>query len=820
MRVNAFPSMAVDCSDGPNSGNIYVVWSNIGQPGVNTGNDTDIYMIKSEDDGTTWSDPIRVNQDETGLGKTHYLPWIAVDASNGTISTIFYDNRNCNNNQAEAWVANSSDGGNSWEDFKVSDVTFTPTPIPGMASGYFGDYLAIHAVDGKVYPAWTDNRSGHAMTYVSVFETLQINSPFNLDASVSQETGEVTLNWEYIEGTGFQNFRIYRDEVLVDETINESFTETLLNYGYYNYQVTAYYGGDNESGGPEEELQYGSATIEVVPGEYVANVYIDGTQTQDMKIKNTGVLPLEYNLSPFFPLKGNQINPSKGGGDEYINRVEFANIDNRSSYNPYMMYSHNPAILRSNESYEIRVHTANAYTEDVCYVWIDLDANGKFDESAIVLESNDDNSLFYGLVTIDKGSVQGATNMRVRLSADKSMSAIDDTEYGETEDYTLLIADWLSIDPEEAIIEPGDSLIVALNFDATDLEQGTYEDVVKLRTNDLDNPFFDIPVTMNVTDLQISVSADPEVICMGETTVLMAEPVGGSGTYTYSWTSIPEGFTSEEQNPVASPMENTSYIVAVSDGIITMTDTVEIVVNEMPVVDLGEDQILCGETEYTLDAGNEGSTYDWSTGENTQMITVSGSGENTYTVDVTNASGCSASASVTIIFADIPTVDLGADTTLCGNSSITLDAGNAGSEYLWSTGAESQTLVVDTAGYGYGIQEISVLVTSEYGCEADNDIIVEFLDCTSIDENAAQVEFSIYPNPNNGILNINFKSIARETVNIRIADISGKIVYSENDVDINNDLKKQIDLRNNAKGIYSIFVEGEGYVLDKKVIIK
>jgi hypothetical protein len=74
MRVNAFPAAAVDCSSGSSRGNVYVVWTNIGVPGENTGNDRDVYLIRSTDDGDSWSEPIRVNQDEIGQGKAHYLP--------------------------------------------------------------------------------------------------------------------------------------------------------------------------------------------------------------------------------------------------------------------------------------------------------------------------------------------------------------------------------------------------------------------------------------------------------------------------------------------------------------------------------------------------------------------------------------------------------------------------------------------------------------------------------------------------------------------------------------------------------------------------
>ncbi len=171
MRVNGFPTMTCDISNGPNSGTIYVTWCNIGVPGTNTGSDADVYMMKSTDQGVTWSTPLRVNQDAAGLGKKHYFPWITSDPVNGNLSVIYYDDRNVAANQCEVYVSNSSDGGATWWDMKVSDISFTPAPIAGLADGYFGDYLGNHARDGWVYPVWTDNRAGYAMTYVSPFVT-------------------------------------------------------------------------------------------------------------------------------------------------------------------------------------------------------------------------------------------------------------------------------------------------------------------------------------------------------------------------------------------------------------------------------------------------------------------------------------------------------------------------------------------------------------------------------------------------------------------------------------------------------------------------
>lgn len=169
MRVNSFPSMTVDISNGPNRGNIYVVWANRNYPGVNTGIEVDIYMIRSTDRGLTWSEPIKVNQDEPNKGKQHYLPWICSDPDNGNLAAVFYDDRNTADSACETWVAISKNGGLSWQDFRVSDVSFIPVPLTGLSDNYFGDYLGISAKQGMVYPCWTDNRTGEAMAYVSPF---------------------------------------------------------------------------------------------------------------------------------------------------------------------------------------------------------------------------------------------------------------------------------------------------------------------------------------------------------------------------------------------------------------------------------------------------------------------------------------------------------------------------------------------------------------------------------------------------------------------------------------------------------------------------
>jgi len=87
---------------------------------------------------------------------------------------VFYDSRNDENNQlTEVWVAQSSDGGETFTNFRVSDYAFTPYPIPN--TNYMGDYLGITSKAGEAYPCWCDNRdpSGIYQVYMDIVNTYQ-----------------------------------------------------------------------------------------------------------------------------------------------------------------------------------------------------------------------------------------------------------------------------------------------------------------------------------------------------------------------------------------------------------------------------------------------------------------------------------------------------------------------------------------------------------------------------------------------------------------------------------------------------------------------
>lgn len=202
--------------------------------------------------------------------------------------------------------------------------------------------------------------------------------------------------------------------------------------------------------------------------------------------------------------------------------------------------------------------------------------------------------------------------------------------------------------------------------------------------------------------------------CQGQTLVLNAGYPGS----TYSWSTMAT---------TQSITVNTSgsYTVEITDvQLCQAVKTFNVTFDPTPTVDLGPDTALCGVTSYVIDAGNPGCTYLWNTSASTQTITATVTGP--YNVIVTTPLGCSASDAVYLTFNDLP-VDVLNDATACVGSTITLDAGNPGCSYLWSTTATSQTIDVSSSN------TYSVQIITPQNCTATFDAVVNLLPMPLVD---------------------------------------------------------------------------------------
>lgn len=130
-------------------------------------------------------------------------------------------------------------------------------------------------------------------------------------------------------------------------------------------------------------------------------------------------------------------------------------------------------------------------------------------------------------------------------------------------------------------------------------------------------------------------------ICEGEIYVFDA----GSGFVSYLWNDDSDFIT----QTFATGEAGTYWVQVVDENGMVGSDTVELIVHPLPVVDLGPDTVLMADESILLDAGNDGSMYSWSTGAISQTIEVWGTDAPvTIRVDVTTMEGCSAGDTIFI----------------------------------------------------------------------------------------------------------------------------------------------------------------------------
>ncbi|MDZ7741886.1 MAG: PKD domain-containing protein [Bacteroidota bacterium] len=189
-------------------------------------------------------------------------------------------------------------------------------------------------------------------------------------------------------------------------------------------------------------------------------------------------------------------------------------------------------------------------------------------------------------------------------------------------------------------------------------------------------------IFVDVLGPQAQVSADTS-ICLGDHAILVA-----SGGDSYYWE--PGGHTSPEIH--VNPAINTTYTVTVYDACGNSdVDSVSVFVDN-PQAYAGEDQYICPGEAVTL-MGMGGVEYLWSTGEESQSITVKPESDECYIVYVTDACNNTVSDTVCVHVDNSLQADAGPDQQTCAGESVLLE-GNGGSSCIWNTGDTTYTIEV------------------------------------------------------------------------------------------------------------------------------
>jgi len=238
---------------------------------------------------------------------------------------------------------------------------------------------------------------------------------------------------------------------------------------------------------------------------------------------------------------------------------------------------------------------------------------------------------------------------------------------------------------------------------------------------------------------------------------LDVEVTGGTGTYVYSWSSIPEGFHSGMKNPVASPDIATRYVVTVSSGEQVKTDTISIDITPMPMVFAGNDTILC---------------------RHVAEIPLSGSAENYIAIKwMTSGDG---------IFTDPDILNPG---------------------YIPGTNDRTDSII-----------DLELILYPQFPCPVISDHRIIRMDtCSAIQENEpAGYNVYIYPNPGYGVFKLYLPS---GVMMVQISDMAGKMILKR-ELLSENAGELMIDLSDKPAGIYLFRVIIGNRIILRKLVIK
>ncbi|MCH9024165.1 MAG: hypothetical protein IH931_02440 [candidate division Zixibacteria bacterium] len=187
--TNTYPQPATDAdiTGGPFDGFMYTAFTNIGSEDISR---SDVDFVLTTDNGATWSERIKINDDANSHLNESYHPWLIVNEE-GVIIVIFYDTRFDSPNYFlfDLMAAYSFDGGETFTtNHRISSVSSSTndlkkstaydlneinkpesnTPVLSSSrAGLIGEYIGVTAFHDKINAVWTDSRDGNSEVYTA-----------------------------------------------------------------------------------------------------------------------------------------------------------------------------------------------------------------------------------------------------------------------------------------------------------------------------------------------------------------------------------------------------------------------------------------------------------------------------------------------------------------------------------------------------------------------------------------------------------------------------------------------------------------------------
>ena len=331
------------------------------------------------------------------------------------------------------------------------------------------------------------------------------------------------------------------------------------------------------------------------------------------------------------------------------------------------------------------------------------------------------------------------------------------------------------------------------------------------------------PVSLNIDNTALPT-------CVGDADgSITVSAIGGNGGYTYSWNTGVTAATIEQ-------LLAGSYEVTVADSKgCTIIETIDLPDPEPFTIDIGDEVEICTGSSYVMASEIDNAIYSWTSDNGftstDQEVTLSEQG--TYNLHVTNADGCEAEDSFTLIVSDdLLNADfLMATEAYVGDTIVIIDISWPIPESLtWQLPTEARVLIEN--------QDYAEVVFDTPGTYAI-DMEVSLADCQDFysqsitilegrpDAGGRQGEgeelirkFTAYPNPNDGEFKAEVELSRVEGIRLTLVDLNGNLVVFDSKYSQKDSYEVAVDLPRLRSGIYLLGLQAGGKSKTLRLMVK
>lgn len=267
--------------------------------------------------------------------------------------------------------------------------------------------------------------------------------------------------------------------------------------------------------------------------------------------------------------------------------------------------------------------------------------------------------------------------------------------------------------------DPGDGALVDANTGIiTNAVNGSTYNIMYTVVGDFCESSSVTEVTVNTSDIT-GFTIDP--FCSNNDSELPVTDLGFAPGGTYSFTNAPsdDAVIDPATGIISGASGNTTYNITYTspEGVCQANSNTDVTTLESPSVDGTVENTICatpiGSIEATASAGLPDYSFMWSTGDETALISELAAGA--YTVTVTDANGCTADSTFTIINTDEPELELQVTDASCaadnGSIDLIITGGSGNFEFVWAPGGETTEDISDLSEGSYSVQVTDITTT-------------------------------------------------------------------------------------------------------------